>query len=227
MAEQAELEVTTEQTETTATVAATTTATEATEATQTPEQIEAAKVETARVAALTPAQKAAEAKAAKKAGETTTETPADYTALKLPEGYKADDPVFADALKLFEGEKISPQQAQKLIDFTAKRDQEMAKAGSAASAEAWKKQGGEWEAASKKEFSAEDLGLAKGAFSKVFDKETAAYLESLHFANHPGVVRGMVKVAKAIKDDTFVSGNAAVANGSDARKSFPNSNMNP
>ncbi len=49
------------------------------------------------------------------------DAPADYTALKLPQGYKADDPVFADAVKLFEGEKISPDQAQKLIDFTVER----------------------------------------------------------------------------------------------------------
>src|SRR5688572_27972359 len=63
-----------------------------------------------------------------KGTETKAEAPADYTNLALPEGYKADDPVFADAVKLFGDQKIAPDVAQKLIDFTVERDKAIAKA---------------------------------------------------------------------------------------------------
>tara|TARA_R110000868_G_scaffold411706_1_gene707767 strand:- start:8629 stop:9276 length:648 start_codon:yes stop_codon:yes gene_type:complete len=155
------------------------------------------------------------------------DAPADYTTLKLPEGYKADDPVFADAVKLFEGEKISPAQAQKLLDFTVERDKAMVKAVQDQSAAQWAKQTDEWKTTAAKEFDEAALGDAKTALAQVFDKETVTYLESMGFTNHPGLIRGMVKVSKAIKDDTWVSGNAGQVNGSDARKAFPNSNMNP
>ena len=135
--------------------------------------------------------------------------------------------VFADAVKLFEGEKISPAQAQKLLDFTVERDKQMVKAVNDQAAANWTKQTDEWKATASKEFDEAALGDAKTALAQVFDKETVTYLESMGFTNHPGLIRGMVKVSKAIKDDTWVSGNAGAASGSDARKAFPNSNMNP
>jgi hypothetical protein len=159
--------------------------------------------------------------------ETRTEAPADYTALKLPEGYKADDPVFADAVNLFGDQKIAPDVAQKLIDFTVERDKAIAKAVNDSSAANWTRQTGEWRTASEKEFSAEALGDARTALARVFDKETVTYLESMGFTNHPGLIRGMVKVSKAIKDDSFVGGNAARGNGAlDPKSLYPNSQHN-
>lgn len=180
-----------------------------------------------KAAETTTETKADETTETKTGEETKADDPADYTTLKLPEGYKADDPVFADAVKLFEGEKISPAQAQKLLDFTVERDKAMVKAVQDQSAAQWAKQTGEWKATAAKEFDEAALGDAKTALAQVFDKETVTYLESMGFTNHPGLIRGMVKVSKAIKDDTWVSGNAGQVNGSDARKAFPNSNMNP
>ena len=189
----------------------------------------ATETKAAEIASETKAAETTEAKPAAetKDGETKAEAPADYTTLKLPEGYKADDPVFADAVKLFEGEKISPAQAQKLLDFTVERDKAMVKAVQDQSAAQWAKQTDEWKTTAAKEFDEAALGDAKTALAQVFDKETVTYLESMGFTNHPGLIRGMVKVSKAIKDDTWVSGNAGQVNGSDARKAFPNSNMNP
>ena len=171
----------------------------------------------------------AEAKTADetKGAETNADAPADYTALKLPEGYKADDPVFADAVKLFEGEKISPAQAQKLLDFTVERDKAMVKAVNDQAASNWTKQTDEWKANASKEFDEASLGDAKTALAQVFDKETVTYLESMGFTNHPGLIRGMVKVSKAIKDDTFVGGNAARGNGAlDPKALYPNTQHN-
>jgi hypothetical protein len=146
--------------------------------------------------------------------------------LKLPEGVQADE-VFGEAVKLFGEMKLPAAEAQKLIDFTATRDKQLVKAVNDASAKAWSDQTGKWKADSEKEFTAEDLGHAKTVLPKVFDKETVGILEGLGFTNHPGVIRAMLKVHKAIKDDTWVTGNAGAVNGSDARSHFPNSNMNP
>lgn len=222
----------TETTSTETTKAPETTTTETTTQAQTPEQKTAADAETARVAALSPEQRKAETEAAdKKAAETKaaekTAAPADYTALKMPEGYKTDDPVFADAVKLFGDQKIPPEVAQKLLDFTVERDKAIVKAAQDGSATAWTKQTEDWKATAFKEFNEAALGDAKTALAQVFDKETVTYLESMGFANHPGLIRGMVKVSKAIKDDTWVSGNAGQADGSDARKMYPKSDMNP
>ncbi|MFN4018047.1 MAG: hypothetical protein ACK4JB_22100 [Reyranella sp.] len=155
------------------------------------------------------------------------QTPLDYSGLSLPEGYRADDPVFADAMKLFDSEKIAPETAQRLIDFTVSRDREIARAVSEQSAASWTKQTGEWRASSEKEFSPEALGEARAALSRVFDRQTIDYLEGLGFTNHPGLIRGMVKVARSIKDDSFVSGNAGRGSGApDPRSLYPNSQHN-
>ena len=79
-----------------------------------------------------------------KGAETKADAPADYTRLALPEGYKADDPVFADAVKLFGDQKIAPEVAQKLIDFTVERDKAIAKAVNDSTAANWTRQTGEW-----------------------------------------------------------------------------------
>ena len=153
----------------------------------------------------------------------------DYTGLKMPEGYttKTDDPVFGEAVKMFEADKLTPEQAQRYLDFTVERDKAMHKAFNESQQEAWKKTRGEWKAATAKAVSAEDLGIAKTAASKVFDTKTAELLEAYGLTDHQGFVQAMVKIGKAIKDENFVGGNAASNGARDARSHFPNSNMNP
>lgn len=151
----------------------------------------------------------------------------DYSGLSLPEGYRADDPVFADAVKLFDAEKIAPETAQRLIDFTIERDKDIARAVNEHSVATWKKQTSEWRASSEKEFSPEALGEARTALARVFDRQTITYLEGLGFTNHPGLIRGLVKVARSIKDDSFVAGNAGRGGGSpDPKSLYPNSQHN-
>ena len=159
--------------------------------------------------------------------EAVAQTPVDYSGLTLPEGYRADDPVFADVVKLFDAEKIAPEAAQRLIDFTVERDKEIARAVNEQSVATWTKQTGEWRATSEKEFSPEALGEARTVLSRVFDRQTIDYLEGLGFTNHPGLIRGMVKVARSIKDDSFVGGNAGRGNGAlDPKSLYPNSQHN-
>ena len=174
------------------------------------------------------AGKDAEVDAGKAGDKKDGDAPSDFATLKLPEGYKTDDPVFADFVKLAGDEKLSPAQAQKLVDFTVTRDQALAKAVADLNVEAWKKTGDAWKATTAKENTPEQLSDAKTALGKWFDKDTVALFESMRFTDHPGLVKGLRAIGAAIKDDTFVPGNAGSRNGSgDARKSFPNSNMNP
>lgn len=99
--------------------------------------------------------------------EAAAEASADYSGLRLPEGYRADDPVFGEAMKLFGSERIAPETAQKLIDFTVERDREIARAVNDHAASSWTKQTTEWRATSEKEFSPEALGNARTALAKV------------------------------------------------------------
>ena len=159
--------------------------------------------------------------------EAVAEVSADYSGLRLPEGYRADDQVFGEAMKLFDAEKIGPETAQKLIDFTVERDREIARAVNEHAASSWTKQTTEWRATSEKEFSPEALGNARTALAKVFDRQTIDYLEGLGFTNHPGLIRGMVKVSQAIKDDSFVGGNAGRGTSAmDPKALYPNSQHN-
>ncbi len=195
------------------------------------EWLQAARTEVARTQPAPNGEMAPDAKAEGGAegdgAETAAEFSADYSGLTLPEGYRADDPVFAEAVKLFEGEKIAPETAQKLIDYTINRDKEIARAVNDHSAASWSKQTTEWRATSEKEFSPEVLGNARIALARVFDRQTIAYLESLGFTNHPGLIRGMVKVANTIKDDSFVGGNAGRGSGAmDPKALYPNSQHN-
>ena len=194
------------------------------------EWLDAARIEVARTQPAPDGETVADVeKGAEAVGgaETGAEVAADYSGLTLPEGYRADDPVFAEAVKLFDSEKIAPETAQKLIDYTINRDKEIARAVNEHSAASWTKQTTDWRATSEKEFSPEALGNARTALAQVFDRPTIAYLESLGFTNHPGLIRGMVKVANTIKDDSFVGGNAGRGNGAmDPKSLYPNSQHN-
>ena len=94
-------------------------------------------------------------------------------------------------------------------------------------AAAFAKTRGEWKAEAAKTHSAEDLGVAKTALAAIYDAKTLAFLESWGLTDHPGFIAGAVKVGKAIKDDTFVAGNAGNGSGGrDPKSLYPNSPMN-
>ncbi|MDB5487506.1 MAG: hypothetical protein JWQ58_1221 [Reyranella sp.] len=206
------------------------TTTQTTEQGASNEWLDAARTEVARTQPTQGGEAAVDAKPGAEAGADTdagAEVAADYSGLTLPEGYRADDPVFAEAVKLFDSEEIAPETAQKLIDYTVNRDKEIARAVNEHSAASWTKQTTDWRATSEREFSPEALGNARTALAQVFDRQTVTYLESLGFTNHPGLIRGMVKVANTIKDDSFVGGNAGRGNGAmDPKSLYPNSQHN-
>lgn len=215
---------------TTTTTEQATTETKAAETTQATET-KAAETTTETKAAET---KAAETKVAEtketKTAETTTEA-VDYAKTiaeaKLPEGVVLDPAASKAAVEMFGEMKLTSEQAGKLTAFYAAQ----VKAGADQSAAAFAGQVEKWKSASladKDVGGAEGMGTAKAALAKFFDADTMKILDHFGLTNHPGFIKGGVKMGKAIKDDTFIPGDAGSGGGvQDARKAFPNSKMNP
>jgi hypothetical protein len=63
--------------------------------------------------------------------------------------------------------------------------------------------------------------------ARVFDRQSIAYREGPGFSKRPSLIRGMVKVARSMNDDSFVAGNAGRDSGTpDPRSLYPNSQHN-
>lgn len=202
--------------ETVATTTDTTTAATATAAGM------AADAGNASVAATT-----ADAGAAAEAAETKAE-PVDYTKalaeVKMPEGMTLDPEATKLGTDLFAKHNLSAEAAKDLVSLYAQQQ----KAGADGNAKAFATQVEGWKATAEKATTPEERGAAKEAALKVFGTDEMKLFETFGITNRSGFIKAMAKVASAIKDDTFVPGNAGGLNGSDdARKMFPKSNMNP
>lgn len=144
-------------------------------------------------------------------GESTTEgtgtKPAADEELKfeVPEGVElneADMTSFKDVLK--DKTLTDAQRAQKLLDIAVSREQ--------ARSEAFAKQVSDWAdqvKADKELGTPENLATAKNVIDTFGDDEIRGLLNSSGMGNHPAVVRLMLKIGKAISEDTFVRGKAA------------------
>ncbi len=158
--------------------------------------------------------------------------PVDYdkalSEVQMPEGMTMD-PVVAKAGKELFGQldsKPTANDAKKLANFLAQQQ----KAGADGNAKAFADQVGGWKASAEKATTPEERGVAKETGLKIFGKEEMALLDTFGITNRASFIKALAKLAKdgAIKDDTFVPGNAGASNGSDdARKLYPKSNMNP
>lgn len=71
----------------------------------------------------------------------------------------------------------------------------------------------------------ENLSLARQAFKKFVDPETAELLQASGLDCHPGLIRAFVNVGRAISNDAVVRGEA-VKQRDPAKAFFNNSNMN-
>lgn len=142
-----------------------------------------------------------------------TEEPVTYE-FKTPEGVELDSGL-ADKFKAIASElKLPADGAQKVVDLYASVRQ--------AEAEAFAKQVSEWGDAVKadKEIGGDKLPENLAAARKVIDTfgsdEIRSLLDSTGMGNHPEVVRMLVKVGKAISEDTFVRGKPATTPTKDA-----------
>jgi hypothetical protein len=153
--------------------------------------------------------------------------PIDYAKaigeVKLPEGVTLDPALAKAGGELFSELKLSAEQAGKLTSFFAQQQ----KAGAEGNAKAFATQVGAWKADAEKGSTAEERGQAKEAASAIFSKEELTVMEAFGLTNRLGFIKSMAKVGQAIKNDSFVPGNAGLNGSADARSFYPNSNMNP
>lgn len=168
---------------------------------------------------LTPGQTASAAVAAGKTpGEPEPPKPAadapkptvEVAALKLPEGFKADDPALTQFATIANEAKISQDVAQKLVDFHAAA----LKKASEASSEYWGNLQKEWGESNKTEFGPEPAKSPKIiAVSKLIDslgeKPASAFREALDMSgmgNHPAIVKAMVLLAERLTEPAHARG---------------------
>ncbi|WP_428659456.1 hypothetical protein [Reyranella sp.] len=140
-----------------------------------------------------------------------------------PEGVALDPGLTQAGSELLARHNIPPEAARDLASFFARQQ----KAGAEGNARAFADQVGAWRAQSEKRTTPEERGTAKEAALRIFGRDELAVLDLFGVTNRAGFIKALSKVGKAIRDDVFVPGNAAVNGDRDARSHFPNSNMNP
>jgi len=179
------------------------------------------------VADAAPPADAADAKPADAKPDAPAE-PVDYakalSEVKLPEGMTLDPALTKTGTELFAKHKFSAEATKDLVTLYAAQQ----KAGADGNAKAFADQVTGWRAAAEKATTPEERGTAKETGLAVFGKEEMALLDTFGVTNRAGFIKALAKVGKAIKDDSFVRGDAGSLNGAkDARNMFPKSNMNP
>lgn len=166
-------------------------------------------------------------KEADKTADTKAE-PVDYGKViaetPMPEGYTLDPALAKAGGELMAKHNIPAEAVKDLAGFFAQQQ----KAGADGNAKAFADQVKTWGVEAEKTTTPEERGAAKEAALKIFGKDEVALLETFGVTNRAGFIKACARVASAIKDDRFVRGDAGASDAApDARKHFPNSNMNP
>ena len=146
---------------------------------------------------------------------------------QAPEGTEAFDPQVLDAFSAVAKDLNLPQdQAQQILD-------KMTPVIQARQVEQLQAAHDQWiqDAKADQEFGGEKLqenmAIAKKALDTFGSPELRTLLNQSGLGNHPELIRAFYRAGKAISEDRFVtSGQANAAAGADAKRLYPNSNMN-
>jgi len=157
--------------------------------------------------------------------------PFDATKLILPEGMKADDPVFKDFAATFADDKLDEQtRGQKLIDLYTNQ----VKGLKDAQMQAWKTTNEGWvnEVKSDPEIGGAKFETTKTTIAKAIDSlgpelsvSFRQGLDATGAGNHPAIWKGLAKMAALLTEGGHVSGNPAKAAPDIGSTFFPNSKM--
>ena len=200
---------------------------------QTPEEIAAATAaaaatETARLAALTPEERAkeekaaADAAAAKKAAEDKAQAEAVvYTDVTMPDGVTVDGALLDKAKETFSAQGLTQVQAQAMVDLYAGDVGKMIADAAAKPYEAWRDTQAEWtkKSVNDAEFGGAKLQASKAHMSRAIDTflnkdEAKAFRAAMAFTgatNNPDVIRFMVRAGQRVSEGKFVTGNGPPA----------------
>jgi hypothetical protein len=169
-----------------------------------------------------------------KEGDKPTGAPEAYEAFTMPEGYELDAELLGEFTPVLKELDLPQEAAQKVIDFAPKLIEKTVAATQAATLDKLGlKDANTWAAAVRadKEIGgeklAENLAVANKALGAFFSKDAIAALQKVGLGNHPELIRGLVKVGKAISEDSFVPGGKNTTPESPATRIYSASNMNP
>lgn len=152
--------------------------------------------------------------------------PEVYSDFVLPEGMEVDAELLNDFKPLAKELGLTQEKAQKLVDLQSKYLQKMGDVQT----KAWETTVDGWRQATEqdKEFGGaalkENVGKARVALDKFGTKELRDALDVTGVGNHPEFVRFMVRVGKAISEDTMRSGTTTSGPRDPAKTLFPNMN---
>lgn len=142
-----------------------------------------------------------------------------------PEGQAFDENVVSQFSEVAKELNLPQDAAQKILD-------KMAPVIQARQDETLQAVRSQWETTSKadKEFGgdklAENLAVAKRAMDQFGTPELRELLNTTGLGNHPEVIRVLYRAGLAISEDGFVGGRGGNTAKSDAKRLYPNSNMN-
>ena len=173
-----------------------------------------------------PAAVAASAATATPAATTPAAVVADFADFKVPEGAQAFSPEELTSFKVLAKDLgLSQEAAQKLVDFDSGRQGKASEALTAQLEEV----SSQWRvlAENDKEFGGdklkESLVNANKALEKFGSKELVSVFQDSRLGNHPEVIRFLVRIQKALGEDTFVTGSPANGAEFSAKSLYPNS----
>lgn len=141
---------------------------------------------------------------------TETVLPATYT-LQLRDGYSLDEQGQQEVDALFHDMKLSPEQAQKAADEYMRRVDALTQK----QAEYQREQSARWaaESAHDSEYGGskfrENLSYSADAMKKFGTPRLREMLNQTGVGNHPEMVRFFIRVGKALRQDTLVTGSQA------------------
>lgn len=138
--------------------------------------------------------------------------------LKLAEGVKYDAKLVEGFSSFAKDQKLSNEQANVLLNREAKVYADAQQAVNSQNAEAYKALAGQWKQMSESDPEmggadfTKNVELAHRAMKAFATPELVQLLESTPYGNHPGLLKMMWKIGKAMGQDTFVQGAGAAPN---------------
>ena len=144
--------------------------------------------------------------------------------LVMPEGWKLDEEGLSELTPIMQGLKATNEQVQAVADLYIKRFTAAREAQLAADSEmlaAWQneiKTDPEIGGAALKE----NLAVVSKVLSKYAGPEFVEYMDKSNLGNYPPFVKAMVKMAKDLSDDSFITGGRGGGTGGDPMKEAAN-----
>jgi hypothetical protein len=152
------------------------------------------------------------------------DAPEKYEDFVVPDGVVLDPATMDEANGLFKEMNLSQENAQKLIDFQAKRAADDMKSAT----ETWSKTMEDWATSAKndKEFGGEkfnaNIAIAKEGKDAFGGEGFDNMLEETGVGNHPEMLRFLVKVGAVVKEHDILQGtSSARSNTSAADRMYP------